>query len=371
MIDIEKHLSLFGGCYRSRRVMVTGHTGFKGSWLTLWLSRLGAQVIGYAMPPETEPNHWDLLRLNDCESIFADIRDVDRLKQVFTEHRPEIVFHLAAQPLVRRSYREPQETFSSNVIGTLNVMDAAKASESVRAIVCVTSDKVYENCESEAGYIESDRLGGSDPYSASKACAEILVNCYRKSYFNASQTEPQPFLATVRAGNVIGGGDWSEDRLIPDAVRAASSGTTLGIRNPASIRPWQHVLEPLAGYLAVGQRLLLADPTAATAWNFGPDEEGSVPVSEVVPHFQKTWPALVAEFAPEAGAPAETNVLRLDSSKAIDRLGWRPLWDWQTAVARTASWYQRFYESEEIATLSDLLDYEQQAIKAKVSWAAS
>ncbi|MFO0180699.1 MAG: CDP-glucose 4,6-dehydratase, partial [bacterium] len=254
---------MFHEQYRGRKVLVTGHTGFKGSWLALWLSRLGAKVVGYARPPETSPNHWELLKLNSCQSILADLRDQDKLAKAFSDHQPEIVFHLAAQPLVRRSYREPHETFSTNVMGTLNVFEAAIASRSVRAIVCVTSDKVYENQESPDGYQESDRLGGADPYSASKACTEILDSCYSRSFFHKSPLDGGLLLATVRAGNVLGGGDWSEDRLIPDAVRAVVSKKTLGIRNPGSVRPWQHVLEPLSGYLVVGQKLLEGDRGSA------------------------------------------------------------------------------------------------------------
>lgn len=369
---IDSDLSqLFGGVYDGRRVLVTGHTGFKGSWLTLWLTRLGAQVVGYAQPPETQPNHWELLNLGSCASVLADIRDADELRRVFVEHQPEIVFHLAAQPLVRRSYRQPYETFSTNVLGTLNVLEAAKAAGSVRAFVCVTSDKVYENRESATGYVETDRLGGSDPYSASKACTEIVAECFRKSFFSESAGGKPILMATVRAGNVIGGGDWSEDRLIPDAVRAASSGQPLRIRNPGSVRPWQHVLEPLAGYLAVGQQLLSGNRTAATAWNFGPDEDGSVPVSEVIPSFQQHWPSLQFEFAPEPNAPLETKQLRLNSSRAIRDLGWAPLWPWETAIARTATWYRRHYEQQGLNTMQDIEDYVTDAARNQVCWAST
>lgn len=362
---------LFNGCYTGRRVLLTGHTGFKGSWLAFWLRRLGAEVVGYALPPQTDPNHWDLLRLADVESNLGDIRDMDSLLRAFRRHPPEIVFHLAAQPLVRRSYREPVETFSTNVLGTLNVFEAARAVGSVRALVCVTSDKVYENQESAGGYVESDRLGGSDPYSASKACTEILAACYRKSYFANSADSPQIRMATVRAGNVIGGGDWSEDRLIPDAVRAAGSGGRLGIRNPSSVRPWQHVLEPLAAYLAVGRELLHGNEAAASAWNFGPGQEGSVAVRDVIGCFQQAWPALRADVTREANPPPETETLRLDSRRAIDQLHWRPLWDWQTAVTRSAHWYRRYCEQRTIATDEDLDAYIAAAGQAEVAWACS
>ena len=359
---------MFHEQYRGRRVLVTGHTGFKGSWLALWLSRLGAHVVGYARPPETSPNHWELLKLNSCQSILADLRNHSQLVKAFSDHQPEIVFHLAAQPLVRRSYREPHETFSTNVIGTLNVFEAAIASRSVRAIVCVTSDKVYENQESPDGYQETDRLGGADPYSASKACTEILASCYNRSFFQENQAASGLLLATVRAGNVIGGGDWSEDRLIPDAVRAVVSKRVLGIRNPGSVRPWQHVLEPLSGYLSVGQKLLERDIRAARAWNFGPELEGMVRVDDVIRCFQKSWPSLQADITPEVGAPKETKLLRLDSSLAARELDWKPLWNWQTAVTRTAQWYEAFHTTTEVHSTVDLDHFLAAAKKANAMW---
>lgn len=362
---------LFGGCYRGRRILLTGHTGFKGSWLAAWLQRLGANVVGYSLPPETTPNHWDLLRLPGCESILADLRDSQSLVRAVKRVQPEVVFHLAAQPLVRRSYREPFETFSTNVIGTLNVLEAARASGSVRAVICVTSDKVYENNESADGHTESDRLGGADPYSASKACAELVVACYQRAFF-AKRSDAQSILtATVRAGNVIGGGDWSEDRLLPDVVRAVESGGILGIRNPKSVRPWQHVLEPLAGYLAVGQELLSGNEHAASAWNFGPEAEESVPVIDIVTCFQEAWPVFQVDVTPEVNAPLETKILRLDSSRAINTLGWRPLWGWRTAVERSASWYRALEESNKVTTDLDLEAYVVAAVNARLPWAVS
>ena len=359
---------MFQELYRNRRVLVTGHTGFKGSWLALWLSRLGAHVVGYARAPETTPNHWELLGLDSCQSVLADLRDQSQLVQAFRDHQPEIVFHLAAQPLVRRSYREPHETFSTNVMGTLNVFEAAIASRSVRAIVCVTSDKVYENQESSDGYTETDRLGGSDPYSASKACTEILAACYNRSFFQQNQAAAGMLLATVRAGNVIGGGDWSEDRLIPDAVRAVVTENSLGIRNPGSVRPWQHVLEPLSGYLSVGQKLLQRDVGSARAWNFGPELEGMVRVDDVIRRFQESWPSLRADIAPEEYAPPETKLLRLDSSLATKQLNWKPIWNWQTAVTRTAQWYEAFHESKEVKSTDDLDHFLEAAQRLNAGW---
>jgi CDP-glucose 4,6-dehydratase len=360
---------LFGGCYRGRRILLTGHTGFKGSWIAAWLERLGAHVVGYSLAPNTTPSHWSLLKLARCKSIVADLRDVQSLTRVTKSLQPEVVFHLAAQPLVRRSYREPYETFSTNVMGTLNVLQAARDAGSVRAVICVTSDKVYESKESNDGHVESDRLGGADPYSASKACAELVVSCYRQAYCAEAADKGTIRMATVRAGNVIGGGDWSEDRLIPDAVRAVQSGGILGIRNPGSVRPWQHVLEPLAGYLAVGQELISESVFAASAWNFGPEAEGDISVRDIVMCFQQAWPVFQVDVTPEIDAPTETKTLRLDSSRAIAHLGWRPLWDWRTAVARSASWYRAFYEQGKVTTYADLDAYVSAAADAQLPWA--
>jgi CDP-glucose 4,6-dehydratase len=345
-------MSDFLSTYRGMTVLVTGHTGFKGSWLAYWLGRLGAKVIGYSLPPPTDPAHWPLLRMG-CPSIVGDVRDPVALAQTFRDHRPEIVFHLAAQPLVRRSYREPEETYSTNVGGTLTVMESARRAGGVRAFVCVTSDKVYENRESAAGYIETDRLGGYDPYSSSKACCELLVASYRNSFLQ----DGAMLLATVRAGNVIGGGDWAEDRLLPDAVRAAARGEPMVVRSPHSVRPWQHVLEPLAGYLRVGQQLLAGDARAATAWNFGPADEGNVEVGLVVRRFRDGWSNVTLDVAANPAGPHETKVLKLDASKAARELGWRPVWRWGEVVDRTSAWYRAFAETGRLNTADDLAAY--------------
>jgi CDP-glucose 4,6-dehydratase len=349
--------------YRNRTVLVTGHTGFKGSWLAYWLTRLGAKVVGYSLPPPTDPAHWPLLKL-DIPTITGDIRNPDALAKALIGHRPEAVFHLAAQPLVRRSYREPGETYTTNVAGTLNVLEAARAAGSVKAFVCVTSDKVYENRESAAGYVETDRLGGHDPYSSSKACCELLAASYRNSFL----TDGTMLLATVRAGNVIGGGDWAEDRLLPDAARAVTRGERMVVRSPRSVRPWQHVLEPLAGYLRVGQRLLDGDRSAATAWNFGPADEGNVEVGAVVRRFREAWPKLELDIAANPAGPHETKVLKLDASKAARDLGWRPVWRWGEAVDRTAMWYRSFAESGRLLTEDDLAAYVAAARAAGMEW---
>ncbi|MEA1938279.1 MAG: CDP-glucose 4,6-dehydratase, partial [Pseudomonadota bacterium] len=280
------------GVYDKRRVLVTGHTGFKGSWLALWLARMGANVTGLSLPPETTPNHWDLLK-PDIADIRGDIRDSVAVANAVQTAGPEIVFHLAAQPLVRRSYRDPLETWATNVMGTANLLEACRKSDSVRAIVVITTDKCYENMEWIWGYRENDRLGGHDPYSASKAGVELVASSYRKSFFSGKNA---PLLATARAGNVVGGGDWSEDRLIPDLVRAIWSKTPLVIRSPYATRPWQHVLEPLSGYLMLGKKLLEGDRRFADAWNFGPDDTGNQTVETVLTRLRKNWLAVTWEI---------------------------------------------------------------------------
>jgi CDP-glucose 4,6-dehydratase len=345
-------------CYRGCRVFVTGHTGFKGSWLCLWLRRFGARVHGYSLPPSTSPNHHDGLELG-MASTLADVRDACRLTAAVQDFQPEIVFHLAAQPLVRRSYREPTATFETNVGGTVNLYEACRATPSVRAIICVTSDKAYENRESQTGYTESDPLGGSDPYSCSKACAELITSCYRQSYFSRRlhQDGGPVYLATARAGNVIGGGDWSEDRLVPDAVKATTRNEPLLVRSPGAIRPWQHVLEPVAGYLLLGQRLLEGRQEFASAWNFGPTDEGNVSVERLLQRFQRSWPA--ARYLAAGTPPAlhETHCLKLDSTRARSALGWSPAWTWEEAVDRTARWYRAYYEAGASRSERDLDDY--------------
>ena len=361
----------FGDVYRGRTVLVTGHTGFKGSWLCLWLGQLGARVVGFSLPPPTEPSHFDLLTCKP-ESILGDIRDRDALDRAFANHQPEIVFHLAAQPLVRLSYRDPAGTLATNVLGTVNVYETCRTTSSVRAIVSITSDKAYQNRESPIGYKETDPLGGSDPYSCSKGCAELVTTCYRHSFFPQGQwgRTHSTLLASVRAGNVIGGGDWAADRLVPDAIKAAARNEPVFLRNPASIRPWQHVLEPLAGYLLVGQRLLQGQTEDAEAWNFGPADEGNVEVQTVVQKMQQTWPRVRPLAAPQALGPCETKILKLDSTKACTRLGWRPVWTWAEAVARTTRWYRDYYEQQTVRSQEDLESYVQDALGQAQAWVA-
>lgn len=324
--------------FSGRPVFLTGHTGFKGAWLALWLARMGARVTGYALPATTSPSLFELARVKDSlvRHVESDIRDLPALTAAMREAAPEVVFHLAAQPLVRLSYREPAATWSTNVMGTLHLLEAVRACPSVKAVVVVTTDKCYQNREWLWGYRETDALGGHDPYSASKAGTELVVQSYRQSFFSGSG----PLIASARAGNVIGGGDWSDDRLIPDAARAVAGKQALLIRNPSATRPWQHVLESLHGYLLLAARLLDGDAGYADAFNFGPDAGDNLPVADVLTRLQAHWPDLVWQMDPQATeAPHEARFLYLDSSKARRQLDWKPTWDLATGLQKTAQWY--------------------------------
>lgn len=359
-------MTAFGDRYRGCRVLLTGHTGFKGSWLALWLTDLGAYVVGVALAPATSPNHWDLLGL-EIPDHRVDIRDSAALTDIVAATRPDIVFHLAAQALVRRSYRDPLETWSTNVMGTAGLLEACRRTQSIRGIVVVTSDKCYENREWEWGYRETDPLGGHDPYSASKAATELVVGSYRRAFFHALDA---PLLATARAGNVIGGGDWSEDRLIPDLVRAAAAGLTLEIRSPDATRPWQHVLESLSGYLLLGQRLLEGNIDAAQSWNFGPEADGNRSVAEVLSTLEAHWPQLVWQLTDEP-QPHEATLLYLDSAKARAGLGWRSVWTVDQALAATADWYRAYLSTGQVDSRSQLGAFVTAAQIGGLDWAAS
>lgn len=344
------------GAWRGRRVLLTGHTGFKGSWLSLWLAELGAEVHGFALPPATAPAMFDACRVAGrmASSTFGDVRDPAAVDAAVARARPEVVLHLAAQPLVRASYRDPVGTYATNVMGAVHVLDAVRRAGGVRAAVCVTSDKCYENDSRPAPYAEHDPLGGHDPYSSSKGCQEIVTAAYGRSFLRAAGTA----LATGRAGNVIGGGDWAEDRLVPDLVRAWEAGRPIEVRSPASTRPWQHVLEPLSGYLLLAERLMEPDTEAEGAWNFGPGPDDVRTVESVL---DRLCPLLPGASWRHGAAPQlhEASLLALDSSKARGRLGWTPRWSLDEALDATAAWYGRRRAGEDMAafTLRQLHDF--------------
>lgn len=360
--------TLFGGAYKDKTVLITGHTGFKGSWLSYWLVKMGANVIGYSLSTPTNPSHFELLN-TDMVSIMGDIRDMGKLNQVFEMHKPDIVFHLAAQPLVRLSYESPIETYETNVIGTLKVFEACRT-YGVKSIVNVTSDKCYDNKEWVWGYRECDPMGGHDPYSSSKGCAELLTSSYRNSYFNVQEYKKMhsTLLASCRAGNVIGGGDWAKDRLMTDIMLSVSQDRKVSIRNPNATRPWQHVLEPLSGYLQVGQKILEEKVEFADGWNFGPSDEGSIGVESVVKKVKKYWNKIDYEICNSTNTLHEANLLKLDCSKANIRLGWKNVWDSEATFEKTINWYKSFYENGILLTDNDLASYIFDARQKNVSW---
>lgn len=324
--------------FNGKRVLVTGDTGFKGSWLCLWLHQLGAQVLGYALPPEREDDHFNLLGLeNHIEHVTADIRDFETVRKTFERFQPEILFHLAAQPLVRYSYEEPKLTFDTNVAGSVNILEASRQCDSLQAIVYVTSDKCYRNNEWIWGYRENDELGGHDPYSASKAAAELVFSSYQDSFFHA---RPQLGTASVRAGNVIGGGDWAADRIVPDSIRALKAGEPVRLRNPHSTRPWQHVLEPLSGYLLTAANLLQEPARYSGPWNFGPGARSIRTVGDLAQMIVAAWGDGRVEIARQETAPHEARLLHLNCDKASQLMDWHPRWDVERAVAETVRWYR-------------------------------
>jgi CDP-glucose 4,6-dehydratase len=348
--------------WRGRRVLVTGHTGFKGGWLSLWLQQLGADVCGVALPPPGDPSIFTEARVAlAMRSDMADIRDFERVAAILREHRPEVVFHMAAQPLVRRSYEDPVATYATNVMGTVNVLESVRRCESVRAVVVITTDKCYENKEWVWPYRETDRLGGYDPYSNSKACAELVVSAYRSSFFSpAEYSRHGVAIASARAGNVIGGGDWSEGRLVPDIMRAFAANQVLRIRNPHAVRPWQHVLEPLSGYLTLAEKLFQEGVQYDDAWNFGPEHSDAKPVEWIVRELADIWSGDVRWELDKTAQPHEAATLKLDWSKAATYLGWRPKLGLKEALRITAEWYTERLKRHDMRayTIAQIEEYE-------------
>ena len=351
--------------WKGKRVFLTGHTGFKGGWLALWLARKGAQIRGYALDPETSPNLFADARVAEIlDDDRGDIQDYPKLEASLVDFEPEVVFHLAAQPLLRRSYADPLGTYGTNVMGTANLLEAVRKSPSVRAVVCVTTDKCYQNREWAWPYRETDPLGGHDPYSSSKAAAEIVVAAFRDSYFPVSRlSDHRVAIATARAGNVIGGGDWSEDRLVPDLIRGFESGNPVLIRRPNAIRPWQHVLEPLHGYITLAEHLLAGRENAASAFNFGPSEDDAWPVERIANKLVDLWGSGAQWVRDNAPSVHEAHYLKLDSSKARAELGWRPRLNLETAIEWTLRWYRHRNSVADMAseTLAQIAQYEQLA----------
>ncbi|MDC0206589.1 CDP-glucose 4,6-dehydratase [Nitrospinae bacterium] len=362
---------MFDNIYKGKRVLITGHTGFKGSWLCSWLLDLGASVAGYSVDVPTEPSHFEALSLADrIEHFQGDVRNKSSLQEAMNQFRPEIVFHLAAQSLVRKSYEDPVLTFETNSLGTLNLLDCLRDQPSVIATVIITSDKCYENVEWLWGYRENDRLGGKDPYSSSKACAELITKVYMESFFK----EKGPNIATTRAGNVIGGGDWAIDRVVPDCVRAWSKGEKVEIRNPNATRPWQHVLEPLSGYLVLGQKLFQGNPELKNqSFNFGPPSKVNQSVGDLIPEMAQYWPRAKWKF--EQGGDSdkfESTLLKLNCDKALQMLDWNSVLDFSETIRMTGEWYQSFYstKSSHMAefTSNQIEDYTEMATQLNLLW---
>lgn len=360
---------VFNNFYRNKKVLITGHTGFKGSWLSIWLRELGANVVGYALEPPTTPSLFEICSLDDkVTSIIGDIRNRKMLRGTFDEHQPEIVFHMAAQSLVRYSYKEPVETYETNAMGTVNTLEACRHISSVRVIVNVTSDKCYENRDCVSGYKEDDPMGGYDPYSSSKGCAELITAAYTNSYFNPENYEKHGVsIASVRAGNVIGGGDWSEDRLVPDCMKALLENKQIVVRYPDAVRPWQHVLEPLFGYLSLAQHLYQDGPAFTGGWNFGPDNEDVKPVGWLVERITEIWGNNVSWTTDQRNNPYEARYLELDCSKAKSKLGWYPRWNLEIALEKTIDWYKAYCNHKDMlnVTIDQIQSYEESIKKQK------
>ncbi len=353
MEDMEMNKAFWKG----KRVLVTGNTGFKGSWLSLWLQCLGAKLIGYSLPAPTKPSLFELANISkETNYILGDVRDLEHLKSVIAKYQPEIIVHMAAQPLVRYSYANPVETYSTNVMGTVNLLEAARQNKCAKVIVLVTSDKCYENTERLQGYRENEPMGGRDPYSSSKGCSELVISAYRNSFFSEKEFQVHGVaVASVRAGNVIGGGDWSEDRLIPDSIKAFMENRSVMIRNPNSVRPWQYVLEPLHGYLCLIEHLWENGSKYVGGWNFGPNEDDAKPVSWIIERLVKLWGRNIHWQLDNKGQhPHEANYLRLDCSKSKNLLGWVPKLNIEEALERTVKWYYNYHLNKDMRTCTEL-----------------
>lgn len=365
----------YWGAFAGKKVLVTGHTGFKGAWLSIYLQQLGAQVIGYSLPAPTDPSLFAMAGLDSrVETVTADIRDTARLTGVIKGHQPDFIFHMAAQSLVLESYQQPKETFDVNVMGSVSLLEAIRISQLPTTVITVVTDKCYENREWVYGYRETDPLGGVDPYSASKAAMDIAVSAYRSSFFQPDKVDQHGIrVASVRSGNVIGGGDWADRRIVPDAIRALSQGQTLEVRRPNAVRPWQHVLEPLSGYLWLAARLA-DDPTVfASAWNFGPELTSSRTVRELVELIIETWQGGTWLDKSDPDAPHEATLLQLSIEKAYALLGWQPVWDFDTTIRRTVDWYRRALISGDPASVyalcfDDIDAYEARAREKRLAW---
>jgi CDP-glucose 4,6-dehydratase len=341
--------------WRGKKVFVTGHTGFKGGWLSIWLQQLGSDVTGFALQPSTSPSLFEVAKVaQGMTSVIGDIRDIVLLTNTLRQVAPDIVIHMAAQPLVRRSYADPVETYLTNVMGTVHLFEAVRQTPSVRAVVNVTTDKCYDNKEWVWGYRETDHMGGFDPYSSSKACAELITAAYRNSFFNRdTYSEHQLALASARAGNVIGGGDWADDRLIPDILRAIEAGQSVNIRNPQSTRPWQHVLEPLCGYLMLAEKLYIQGQVFAQAFNFGPADDDAKPVQLIAEQLTRRWGKSATWTLDQANHPHEANYLKLDCSKAHSLLNWHPRWDLSMALTAIVSWHKAYLSGEDMRVITE------------------
>ena len=368
--------SMFKGIYKDRTVLVTGHTGFIGSWLVLWLQSLGAKVVGYSLEPSTKPSLFETLGLeNEITHIIGDIQDKQNLSDNIEKYKPEIVIHLAAQPLVRVSYEDPVETFRTNILGTVNILDSIRKSGSVSSCVVMTSDKCYQNLDADRFHKETDPLGGSDPYSASKGAAEIITNSFRNSFFNKSN------IATVRAGNVIGGGDWAKDRIVPDCIRALTTNKKIMVRNPSSIRPWQFVLEPISGILWLGSKLYTKPEKYSEAWNLGPNQTSNITVEKVVQNIIRIWDKDGSEKGSwldtskeSKNQPNESISLLLDSTKALTSLEWKTIYSFETAINQTVSWYKSYYNNDtsmKELSVHQIEQYSKTADQMNITWAGN